>query len=150
MSVSIASLKEESILRPQFLANPSLRHRQQQMVHPNCFWRHTSSTARLLCWSGLGTRPVVIQHVIPECFLILQDSAEIRNSYVFGGIGAAETALGDVWVLSLPSFTWIYVSFSSSRLWQGSYHSSGTQHQKRRLFREARLGPLAMLCISRR
>lgn len=34
----------------------------------------------------------------------------IGDSYVYGGISPNETALGDLHILSLPSFEWISVS----------------------------------------
>ncbi|KAF1846853.1 uncharacterized protein K460DRAFT_425442 [Cucurbitaria berberidis CBS 394.84] len=69
------------------------------------------------------------------------------NIYLFGGIGTNETALEDVWVLSLPSFTWIYwypkpkaTTFAGGKAWtscdiinrsqmivMGGYYTNATQ-----------------------
>jgi hypothetical protein len=39
--------------------------------------------------------------------------------YIFGGIASDETALGDRWILSLPSFRWIQYPESQDKIWYG-------------------------------
>ncbi|CAE7194317.1 hypothetical protein PTNB73_08640 [Pyrenophora teres f. teres] len=41
------------------------------------------------------------------------------NIYMFGGIASDETALGDIYILSLPSFTWIPYPYSQPKQWFG-------------------------------
>ena len=80
------------------------------MVHPDRNWRCTSGKARILLRCCLGSRLLLLQLVKTHPPMPLFYWGLIGNSYVYGGISPNETALGDLHILSLPSFEWISVS----------------------------------------
>lgn len=85
-----------------------IRHKREQVVHADCNWICPFSEAWDVCWSSLGSRPLLIQHVgdwLDHHVL----SALTFTSYVQGGIGEDGATFGETYILTIPSFQWTLV-----------------------------------------